>query len=157
MTRLEMPHRRVGAVAGVVILAAALVGGTIVSTAHEGHDTPWVAPESENDRANPIARSAESTARGRALYERHCRSCHGQSGRGDGPVAKRLGYTAGNLTDAAQMNSQTDGAIFWKIATGREPMPAFRKDRDLTDDQIWDLVNYARGFVAGAQTRPRRD
>ena len=52
--------------------------------------------------------------------------------------------SAGNLTRGGEMAPKTDGELFWKIALGREMMPAFRKEKGLTDPQMWDVVNYIR-------------
>ncbi|MBW2241430.1 MAG: cytochrome c [Deltaproteobacteria bacterium] len=38
---------------------------------------------------------------GAALYERHCASCHGLSGRGDGPLATSLTVAPADLTSLA--------------------------------------------------------
>ncbi len=37
---------------------------------------------------NPISISPESLARGKEMYDLHCLVCHGEQGRGDGPVGK---------------------------------------------------------------------
>lgn len=123
------------------LLAVALV--TAVSAAGR-----WTAPDREREVPNPSSATPESLARGRALYEKHCLACHGGNGDGKGPVARRLGFTAADLTASGMVSSQTDGEIFWKIATGRDPMPSFRKDKGLTDAQIWDLVNQVRTLAA---------
>ena len=39
-----------------------------------------------------------STPSGAVLYERHCASCHGESGRGDGPAAAALSPPPTDLT-----------------------------------------------------------
>ncbi len=47
------------------------------------------------------------------------------------------------------MMQEADGGIFWKISTGRDPMPAFqKKEGGLTDTEIWDLVNFVRTLSA---------
>ena len=44
---------------------------------------------------------------GRALYLRYCASCHGRSGRGDGPVAPALGEKPIDLTQLATKHGGT--------------------------------------------------
>ena len=101
-----------------------------------------------NHAQKPIFfRQHEMIARGRELYKRQCQSCHGETGTGDGPIAERLGFSPGDLTDAEAMGGQTDGEIFWKIATGRDAMPGFKTVMGLDDQQIWDLVNHTRSLA----------
>ena len=38
------------------------------------------------------------------------------------------------------VQTQTDGALYWMITTGRSPMPSYKAA--LTDNQRWELVNY---------------
>ncbi|HET6373438.1 MAG TPA: cytochrome c [Candidatus Polarisedimenticolia bacterium] len=138
------------AAAGVALLGL----GGLVPRASEAPSRAWIAPADAAARGNSIPSSAESIARGKKLYTGNCLACHGESGDGQGPVAKRLGFMAGDLTDAEDLAKETDGALFWKISTGRDPMPAFKKDKNLTDDQIWDLVNYIRTLSHPTQTQP---
>jgi mono/diheme cytochrome c family protein len=43
------------------------------------------------------------------------------------------------------MKEMTDGEIFWKITTGKGPMPAYGKE--FTQKERWDLVNYIRSLA----------
>lgn len=45
-----------------------------------------------------------STERGKALYSEYCASCHGVSGKGDGPAASALKTPAEDLTTLAARN-----------------------------------------------------
>lgn len=68
---------------------------------------------------------------GRNLYaENGCASCHGQTGRGDGPIAKTLNPPPRNFADAAGYRFGRDEAsIATTLARGLEKegakMPAF--------------------------------
>src|SRR6185295_7501896 len=44
----------------------------------------WTAPEAERARPNPVATTPAALQKGRALYQKHCASCHGDKGLGDG-------------------------------------------------------------------------
>src|SRR5207237_2697982 len=59
--------------------------------------------------------------------------------KGDGPKAAELGRSAGNLSSPV-MWRQTDGALFWKLTTGKTPMPATKLPRE----DRWHIVNYIR-------------
>jgi len=93
---------------------------------------------------NPIAQDASSLNTGKELYQRECLQCHGESGKGDGPIAAYLDKKAADLTNSGILG-QSDGAIYTKIRTGRTPMPGFKNS--LAKEEIWHLVNYIRlGF-----------
>jgi mono/diheme cytochrome c family protein len=46
----------------------------------------------------------EKASLGAASYRTYCASCHGQTARGDGPMADRLRYAPADLTRIAQRN-----------------------------------------------------
>lgn len=84
-------------------------------------------------RKNPVAMTAQSVAEGRKLFYKHCRVCHGESGKGGfGP----------DLTDDSWIHGNTDGEIFTVITSGVQgtSMRGFKKD--LTEEMRWHLVNY---------------
>jgi len=99
----------------------------------------WTAPARASGKKNPVAADGASVGRGKAVYAAHCASCHGTSGKGDGPAAKDLEKSAGDMTKLA---GQTDGGIFWKITEGKKPMPGYGSK--LSEQQRWDVVNYMR-------------
>lgn len=94
---------------------------------------------------NPIPADETSLARGKALYQAHCLSCHGPDGRGDGPAAASLPAPPADLTVHAP--AHTDGELFRFIANGLRgtPMPAFKGT--LSREDIWHLVNYIKSLA----------
>jgi mono/diheme cytochrome c family protein len=105
---------------------------------------PWPVPDAAAKKANPVKSSAESISSGKALWNQHCASCHGKTGKGDGSKAAQL-KTQPNDLAAASFQSLSDGNMYYKVAEGRGDMPGFKKK--LPDPtEIWDLVNYMRTF-----------
>lgn len=103
---------------------------------------PWPVPDKYVKMANPVKSDAESMKTGKAVWVKHCQSCHGKSGAGDGPKAAQLKTEAGNFT-TADFQKQTDGAIFYKTSEGRDDMPGFKKKIPDTDE-IWSVIHYIR-------------
>lgn len=101
----------------------------------------WKAPASADAVKNPLTSDAATITAGKAVYAKQCQSCHGKKGKGDGPSAKDLDKAAGDFTKA-KTQTQTDGALFWKITEGRKPMPSFKKKLDET--QRWQSIIYMR-------------
>ncbi len=116
-----------------------------------GHDD-WKAPAEERARLNPVPVSPMALAKGRALYQKHCESCHGARGKGDGRAARTAARKPHDLTDVALQKELTDGEAFWKISTGHREdgdiiMPAFATKVPLDDDR-WRLVHFVRTLAS---------
>jgi mono/diheme cytochrome c family protein len=101
------------------------------------HDADWVAPPHEAMRMNPLAGRTEAVAGGRKLFRQRCATCH----RGDGQGTAK----APDLTQRG-VQTQTDGALFWKISGGnsRQGMPAFSF---LPAPQRWQIVLELRALA----------
>jgi len=125
---------------------AALSAGFLGSAAMGQDQSVWTAPAMAERAVNAVPADSASIAAGLKLYQAECQSCHGVTGRGDGPAAKDLERHPGNLTDTALMWAQSDAALFWKITEGKAPMPTFRER--FTDQERWQIVNYVRTLAA---------
>ena len=99
---------------------------------------------------NPVAATPDSVAAGAELYGRHCATCHGPTGRGDGRLAAATaayGARPSNLADAIWQHGGSDGEIFVAIRDGIEPdfaMDAF--GGRLAEPDIWRLVNFLKNL-----------
>jgi DMSO reductase family type II enzyme heme b subunit len=90
---------------------------------------------------------------GKALYERHCAQCHGDEGKGDGPVADLVyprprDFTLGMYKVRHTLSGQlpTDHDLFRAISEGLPgtSMPAWKKH--LTEAERWQLAHYVKRF-----------
>ncbi|MCX6189115.1 MAG: cytochrome c [Bacteroidetes bacterium] len=103
---------------------------------------PWPVPDKNAKMANPVKSDAAALTEGKALWTKHCSSCHGKIGHGDGTKAAQLKTEPGNFATPA-VQKQSDGTLFFKISEGREDMPSFKKK--IPDaDEIWNIINYMR-------------
>lgn len=118
----------------IVLSAASAVAGLAIAATEE-----WKAPARAAAKKNPVAADAASIGRGKSVYTAECASCHGNTGKGDGPSAKDLEKHPGDMT---KLGGQSDGALFWKITEGKKPMASFATK--LTEQQRWDVINYMR-------------
>lgn len=114
-------------------------------------DDHWTAPPEQAKRKNPIKKDAASIARGKKIYADNCASCHGVSGRGDGPAGKALTPKPADLATMAPQHSAGD--LAWKVEVGRGPMPPWKGV--LSVNQIWDVVNYMQRSGGGAKAKPK--
>jgi mono/diheme cytochrome c family protein len=125
------------------VIAVAIVSSAILFSAFREHK-PWNVPDKYVKMANPVKADAATLKDGKSLWTKHCQSCHGKTGLGDGPKAAQLKTEAGDFSKA-ETQKQTDGSLFYKIAEGRDDMPAFKK-KISDEDEMWQLVNYVRTF-----------
>ena len=105
---------------------------------------PWPVPDNFVKMKIPVASNASTIADGKALWTTHCKSCHGAKGLGDGPKSAQLKTEPGDFSVAA-VQSQTDGAVFYKLSEGRGDMPNFKKKLPEADER-WSIVNYIRSL-----------
>jgi len=103
---------------------------------------PWAVPDKNAKIANPVKADAETIKVGKELWNKHCASCHGKTGAGDGSKAAQLKTTMEDMSTSV-VQGQTDGALFYKMSEGRDEMPSFKKKIPETED-LWSVVNYLR-------------
>lgn len=90
-------------------------------------------------------------ANGALIYARHCAACHGDGGRGDGPVALNAEMNPGDLTDPTSARSQTPFDWYSTITYGRieNLMPPWRDA--LTEQERWDVAMYTYTYHVEAE------
>ena len=103
---------------------------------------PWEAPAKYVKMENPFASAADDDNIGRALYSKHCKSCHGSKGKGDGTKAESVDTEMPDFT-IPSFGEQTDGSLYYKTFIGRDDMPSFEK-KVTDEEERWLLVNYLR-------------
>ena len=103
---------------------------------------------------SPNGFSATSIVQGQHAYLAHCQRCHGADGRGEGPDALQLPMWPPTL-NGSLLWKRLDGELFWTVRHGMQDrhgqrtMPGSR----LSDQQIWDLLDFLRAQAAGQTLR----
>jgi mono/diheme cytochrome c family protein len=129
------------AITAVVVLSIMILA-TAFKINYQETPKPWPVPEKYAKMANPVKSDAESLKTGKDVWAKHCQSCHGKTGRGDGSKAAQLKTAVGDFTSTDTQN-QSDGALYYKSAEGRDDMPGFKK-KIPDEEEIWAVVNYIR-------------
>ena len=101
----------------------------------------WKVPEKYETMKNPTDPSGDLNI-GKSLYNKHCKSCHGKEGYGDGTKADEVEGDLGDFS-SAEYQAQSDGALFYKTTFGFEDMPEYTKKMP-DDEDRWLIVNYMR-------------
>ncbi len=102
----------------------------------------WEIPAKYKAMKNPSKGDAASVNVGKMLYAKHCKSCHGSLGLGDGPKASSMKTKIGSFKDA-RFQAETDGEIYYQTIVGRDEMTPFDKKIPEEEDR-WAIVNFVR-------------
>jgi len=116
---------------GVIFVVVPVVVGVL----------PIVRPVFGESASMPPAVSPERLQRGRVLYSKHCASCHGPSGAGDGAAGHDLDPQPTDLRDP-EVTGKADVKLFRQITRGKAPMPSF--GRLMNDDERWTVAAYVK-------------
>lgn len=104
----------------------------------------------------PVAATPELMRRGRERYEIFCSPCHGLSGEGDGPVAKRADRLAeGTWTPPTSLVEEAVRArpvehLFNTITHGIRTMPPY--GAQIPEHDRWAIVAYVRALQRSQRT-----
>ena len=101
----------------------------------------WVVPAKYENMKNQTDPSVDLDI-GKSLYKKHCQSCHGKEGYGDGPKADEQSGDLGDFS-SEEFQAQSDGALFYKSYIGRDDMPNYEK-KIPDEEDVWLIVNYLR-------------
>lgn len=96
-------------------------------------------PGDEEQTGNPVEATPTSVALGRSLYMANCVQCHGEDGRGDGPLADELPVAPVDFRTHIPYHQDE---FFFRVMTNGlgTIMPAFGDQ--LTEEERWHLLNY---------------
>jgi nucleotide-binding universal stress UspA family protein/mono/diheme cytochrome c family protein len=113
----------------------------------------------------------KQTSAGAAVFSTYCASCHGTSGRGDGPLAATMRKKPANLTEIAKRNGGVyPPEMVFKTIDGRQPvrghggpdMPvwgdAFARSREAGDvERVRAVIQSLVDYLDGIQLRPSNE
>jgi cytochrome c2 len=99
----------------------------------------------EQNWKNPIAWSESVEEQGKVLYERNCQHCHGEKGKGDGPVG--VVYKGVPNYSAGAYKDMNDGHIFHVITYGKGRM--WSHASQVNAEERWKIVHYVHRLQLG--------
>lgn len=103
--------------------------------------TPMPGTQEAAALKNPEKVTDFSLLKGKELFGIYCTPCHGPSGKGDGPVAKKFVPTPVDISGTG-FGTAPEGMLFAIVTHGMGGMPPFRSDLILKER--WLVVAYLR-------------
>lgn len=133
---------RIALMSFVVILGSLML--LSMTSAPQAKGKPWTIPANYQSMKNTVKMDAATETAAKALWNKHCKSCHGAKGLGDGTKAAGLKTSAGDFS-SKEFQAQKDGALFYQTSIGRDEMPGYEKKMPNANDR-WMLVSLMRTF-----------
>lgn len=123
-----------------IILALTAVLLSLYTVQQQAQGKAWDIPGKYKAMKNPSP--GKDVEVGKALWAKHCKSCHGAAGLGDGAKSKMLKTNPGNFSEA-KFQAYSDGAMYYMAFIGRDEMPNFEK-KIVDESDRWAVINFIR-------------
>ncbi len=94
----------------------------------------------------------DHVAKGQVLFGKTCATCHGPTGKGDGPASKGLidiwkhPITPADLSEAHYKSGDNPPDLFRTISTGLDGTPMVGFNGTHETEEIWNLVAYVKSL-----------
>ena len=121
-------------------LSLLLLVAAIILVKSGSYAQPWVVPDDYQKMTAPFIFNATTKKAGEAIFIKNCKSCHGEPGKNN--PAKIIPVPKDPASKEYQ--NQTDGSLFYKLTTGRGPMPSFANI--LKEEERWQVLSFVRTF-----------
>jgi mono/diheme cytochrome c family protein len=129
--------------AAVIITAIIFIAANVASAQTAGG--AWTIPAKYKSMKSTVkAGDASINTVGKELFAKHCKSCHGSKGLGDGPKSASLKTLVPSFA-TAKFKAQADGDVYFESFVGRDEMPNFEK-KIADEADRWALVAYIKSL-----------
>jgi mono/diheme cytochrome c family protein len=99
---------------------------------------------------SPYRASSRTLDEGKALFQTYCVICHGEQGKGDGPIARHIPRPPSYLS--ARLLAFPQGRIFHVMTMGAGKMPSYAAQ--LSVDERWKIAAYIHTSLQGYADSP---
>lgn len=123
------------------------VAGTIPRGYHVFHYGPGEeeAARAGHELQDPYRATPRTLAEGKALFQTYCLVCHGEQGKGDGPISGKIPPPPSYLSE--RLMQFPPGRVFHVVTLGTGKMPSYAAQ--LSADERWKVVTYVHTVLQG--------
>ena len=97
---------------------------------------------------SPIAHSQENADKGKVIYERMCKHCHGAKGEGDGTISTN-GFILGIPSYSGKLADLPEGKMYHTLTFGKGLMGSHASQ--LTPKERWEVIEYVKVLQNGGK------
>jgi mono/diheme cytochrome c family protein len=136
-------------IAGVIGIAFAAGVATAAEKDIKMSRVPAAEVQKAKDMKNPLKPTPDVLAKGKAIFEGKgtCFTCHGNTGKGDGPAGGALDPTPRNFTNPEFNKVRTPGEMFWVVKNGSPGTGMISYNPAMiNDDEAWEVITYTRSL-----------
>ena len=88
-----------------------------------------------------VSAAAGDAAKGKAIFQSKCVTCHGPEGKGDGPLGKKLKPPAGDFT-SAESKKKPEAELLEVIQNGKPKTSMVAWSKQLNEAEMQDVLAY---------------
>jgi len=130
-----------------IVMLVVVIGALVLTACGGGTPAPdKPVPADFAGKTNPVANDAAAIEAGKQIYTDNCATCHGDSGKGDGPGGASLNPKPSNLVTL--LPAKQDDFVFWVISAGGaaagKSASMVSWSGTLSDEEIWQTIAYVR-------------
>lgn len=129
--------------AAVILTAIIFIAANVAMAQKAGG--PWTIPAKYKTMKSTVKAGDPSiNSVGKDLFAKHCKSCHGSKGLGDGTKSASLKTLIPSFAEA-KFKAEPVGNVYFQAFVGRDEMPNFEKKIPDEADR-WALIAYIKSL-----------
>lgn len=117
-----------------------ILAGLLLCVAPQVSGQDWEIPADQAALTSPTDYSLENVKKGKEIYTRNCKSCHGDPGKNNPLTLVPIPVDIAS----EKMQANSEGSLFYKMTVGKGVMPPF--ETTVSESDRWNLVHFIMNY-----------